>query len=173
MERRRYRYPTEENALSLKNIATQIDREMCCNCGSTDGIEYHHVVPKIFGGRDIPSNIYPVCAKCHALVHFGKYGSISHSEATKIGLQKRRERGEKLGRREGTTVVTKKAVRAKEIITRESIDFCGKMADREVIKKIGNISRNSYYKYKKELKEDVEREYIHEKTREHPENLED
>lgn len=41
----------------------------CCNCGSTDLVELHHIVPLIAGGRDIRSNMVPLCTECHAKVH--------------------------------------------------------------------------------------------------------
>ena len=40
----------------------------------------------------------------------------------------------------------------KEIILKHSIDFNGTLNDNEVMKLTG-LSRNTYYKYKKELKE--------------------
>jgi len=49
----------------------------------------------------------------------------------------------------------KKAAAAKEIILRNSKDFNGTNTDSEVIR-IAGISRNSYYKYKAELKAAVE-----------------
>ena len=47
-------------------------------------------------------------------------------------------------------VVTKKSIKAKEIIKRVSRDFDGNLTDAEVIELVG-IARNTYYKYKKEL----------------------
>ena len=47
---------------------------------------------------------------------------------------------------------TKKELAAKEIILKNSKDFNGSNTDAEVIK-IAGSSRNSYYKYKAELKE--------------------
>ena len=127
----------------------------CRNCGSTKSIEYHHIIPLVFGGKDVLSNIVPICSDCHALIHFGKTGQISHSEATKRGMMKAKQRGKQLGRKCGTTVETTKAVRAKGLILALSSDFRGHYTDKEVINTIGNISRNTYYKYKKELKDEV------------------
>ena len=47
-------------------------------------------------------------------------------------------------------VVTKKSIKAKEIIKRVSRDFDGNLTDAEVSELVG-IARNTYYKYKKEL----------------------
>ena len=46
---------------------------------------------------------------------------------------------------------SKRAVESKEIILRHSKDFWGHLPDPEVIKLTG-LSRNTYYKYKRELK---------------------
>ena len=51
-----------------------------------------------------------------------------------------------------TSTPLKKEVTTKEIILKNSKDFNGNNTDAEVIK-IAGISRNSYYKYKAELKE--------------------
>lgn len=48
----------------------------CCNCGSTEGIEYHHIVPIAFGGTNRLSNIVPLCGRCHKAAHFGQH--LSH-----------------------------------------------------------------------------------------------
>jgi len=45
---------------------------VCCNCGAECGsqIEYHHIVPLERGGKDIISNLAPLCFDCHSLCHF-------------------------------------------------------------------------------------------------------
>lgn len=60
-----------------RKVARQAKQEnllgtVCCNCGKDCGteIEYHHVVPLEHGGKDIKSNLKPVCYECHSLIHF-------------------------------------------------------------------------------------------------------
>lgn len=60
-----------------RKIAQQAKREkilgtICCNCGREcmEQIEYHHVVPLERGGKDILSNLAPVCYECHSIIHF-------------------------------------------------------------------------------------------------------
>ena len=62
--------------------------------------------------------------------------------------------GKQVGRTTGKKYVTKKEKIAKEIILKNSRDFNGTNTDPEVIK-IAGISRNSYYKYKTELKQNL------------------
>lgn len=44
----------------------------CVNCGSTESIEYHHIVPLSLGGEDRIGNIVPLCRKCHMAAHHGR-----------------------------------------------------------------------------------------------------
>ena len=62
-----------------RKVAQAMKRELtlgtvCCNCGSDvgDKIEYHPIVPLERGGRDVPSNVAPLCYDCHSLCSFGK-----------------------------------------------------------------------------------------------------
>lgn len=71
---------------------------------------------------------------------------------TREGIETARRNGKRIGRQEGETVETKKAKAAKEIILKHNKDFGGTLTDPETIT-FANISRNSYYKYKRELKE--------------------
>lgn len=41
----------------------------CANCGSEEFIEYHHIVPIVYGGTNKLTNIVPLCADCHAKAH--------------------------------------------------------------------------------------------------------
>ena len=69
------------------------------------------------------------------------------------GLKQAQAEGKQIGRKEGSTYTTKKSIAAKEAIKKYSVDFNGSLKDVEVIKLVG-ISKNSYYKYKKELIEE-------------------
>lgn len=71
---------------------------------------------------------------------------------TAEGIQTAKISGKQIGRAEGSTVITKKSITAKEKILRYSRDFNGSLNDAEVMQLIGQIARGSYYKYKAELK---------------------
>lgn len=51
----------------------------------------------------------------------------------------------------GITLITKKSLECKKIISKHSKDFGGTLTDLDVIKLCG-CSRQSYYKYKAEIK---------------------
>ena len=67
------------------------------------------------------------------------------------GMREAKRNGVHIGLAKGTTLTTKKSVECKAIIKKHSKDFGGSLEDPDVIKLCG-CSRNSYYKYKRELK---------------------
>ena len=73
-------------------------------------------------------------------------------QRTKEGIETARQQGKQIGRKSGTTFTTQKSEKAKQIILKHSIDFGGTLTDKECMQMIGGIARNSYYKYKRELK---------------------
>ena len=76
-------------------------------------------------------------------------------QRTKEGMETARLQGKQIGQTPGVKLTTKKSIRAKEEIKKFSKDFQGTLKDVDVIRMIG-ISRNSYYKYKRELLEESE-----------------
>ena len=70
---------------------------------------------------------------------------------TSEGIAVARANGKQIGRVNGVKIETKKAKASKEKIRELSKDFNGHNSDVEVMKILG-IARNSYYKYKAELK---------------------
>lgn len=75
-------------------------------------------------------------------------------QRTKEGIETARRNGKQIGMATGTKLTTKKSLKAKEDILKYSNTFNGSLNDKESIKMCG-ISRNSYYKYKKEILEDM------------------
>lgn len=78
-------------------------------------------------------------------------------QRTKEGLETARLNGKQIGQPKGAKLTTKKSIQAKEQIQKYSKDFGGTLKDIEVMKLIG-VARNSYYKYKKELVEELNQE---------------
>ena len=76
-------------------------------------------------------------------------------QRTREGIETARLNGKQIGLKQGTKLNVKKSAPAKEAIRKYSKDFDGVLEDAEVIKLAG-ISRNTYYKYKRELKEKAE-----------------
>lgn len=75
-------------------------------------------------------------------------------QRTKEGLLTAKLNGKQVGLEKGTKLVTKKSIEAKEKIQKYSKDFNGTLDDKEVIQLTG-ISKNSYYKYKREIRESM------------------
>lgn len=78
-------------------------------------------------------------------------------QRTKEGVLKAQANGKQIGRKEGTKAgkdfrESKKAIKAKEKILEHSKDFNGTLSDTDCMA-IAGVSRNSFYRYKRELKE--------------------
>ena len=74
-------------------------------------------------------------------------------QRTKEGMETARLNGKQIGQIQGAKLTTKKSITAKEIIKKHSKDFNGTLADADVMTLTG-LSRNTYNKYKRELKEE-------------------
>ena len=75
-------------------------------------------------------------------------------QRTREGIETARMNGKQIGQVKGSKLTTKKSIAAKELIRKHSKDFGGSLEDPDVIKLI-DCSRNSYYKYKRELREEA------------------
>lgn len=76
-------------------------------------------------------------------------------QRTKEGIETARLNGKQIGQKKGIKLTTKKSIEAKEQILKYSKDFKGTLNDVEAMKLIG-LARNTYYKYKKELVQELE-----------------
>ena len=76
-------------------------------------------------------------------------------QRTREGIQTAKINGKQIGQHQGAKLVTKKSLAAKEIILKHSQDFSGSLNDLEVMRLTG-LARNTYYKYKRELRESTE-----------------
>lgn len=74
-------------------------------------------------------------------------------QRTKEGIETARSKGKQIGQLSGKSLTTKKSIAAKAVILKHSMDFNGTLSDEDVMKLAG-IARNTYYKYKRELKEE-------------------
>ena len=73
---------------------------------------------------------------------------------TSEGMETAKRNGKRVGTPKGAKLTTKKSKEAKEIILKHCKDFNGTLNDIECMKLTG-LARNTYYKYKRELKEDI------------------
>lgn len=73
-------------------------------------------------------------------------------QRTKEGIETARLNGKQIGAVKGTVHTTKKCMKVKPLIIKYSRDFQGTLSDKECIKLIG-VASNTYYKYKREIKE--------------------
>ena len=75
-------------------------------------------------------------------------------QRTKEGIETARLNGKQIGHPVGTKLIVKKAVEAKKIIMEHSKDFNGSLDD-AMCRKLAGVSRNSFYKYKRELRKEM------------------
>nr|MCR4745855.1 recombinase family protein [Lachnospiraceae bacterium] len=75
-------------------------------------------------------------------------------QRTKEGIETARLNGKQIGQRPGNKLNVKKRGPAKEKILKFSKDFNGNLSDPECIQLVG-VSRNTYYKYKRELRQTI------------------
>ena len=71
-------------------------------------------------------------------------------QRTREGIETARLNGKQIGQRPGNKLHIKKKAPAMEKIRKYSRDFDGSLPDAEVMKLVG-LSRNTYYKYKREI----------------------
>ena len=76
-------------------------------------------------------------------------------QRTKEGIETARRKGKQIGRKQGAAITTKKSIKAKQDIQKLSRDFDGTLSDVDCIRLIG-ITRHTYYKYKAELKQNIQ-----------------
>ena len=73
-------------------------------------------------------------------------------QRTREGIQTARLNGKQIGQKPGAKLITKKSIVSKKLILKHSKDFNGTLSDIDTMKLTG-LSRNTYYKYKRQLKE--------------------
>ena len=73
-------------------------------------------------------------------------------QRTREGIETARLAGKQIGQKSGAKLTTKKSVEKKAEILKYSKDFNGSLNDVACIQLTG-LNRNTFYKYKKELKE--------------------
>ena len=75
-------------------------------------------------------------------------------QRTREGIETARLNGKQIGQKPGNVLTIKKKAPAKEIIQKHCKEFGGSLTDPEVME-LAKVSRNTFYKYKKEIREDL------------------
>lgn len=57
---------------------------VCANCGSTDKLEIHHIVPLQRGGQNVQGNVVRLCWRCHRAAHDRKQQKESKAGRKRI-----------------------------------------------------------------------------------------
>lgn len=80
---------------------------------------------------------------------------VTKRKNIKDGVARAQAEGKQVGREKGVKVETKKCKESKQRIVELSKSFNGTLEDMDVMKLLG-ISRNSYYKYKGQIKDELD-----------------
>lgn len=73
-----------------------------------------------------------------------------------IAMARALDGNKRIGTEKGRKLTTKKSIEAKEKIRKHARDFGGSLTDKEVME-LCRIARNSYYKYKREIIEELQK----------------
>lgn len=76
-------------------------------------------------------------------------------QRTREGIMTAKLNGKQIGAVAGKKLTTKKSIAAKEVIRKHSKDFGGTLKDPELLKLTG-LARNTFYKYKRELRNEMQ-----------------
>lgn len=60
------------------------DGNRCAICGSTDGLETHHIIPRSKGGTDRKTNLITLCERHHNKRHRHKQSSPKRKKNEKV-----------------------------------------------------------------------------------------
>lgn len=75
-------------------------------------------------------------------------------QRTKEGIETARLSGKQIGQQKGTKLITQKSISAKKIIKQYNKSFGGQLSDEDT-RKLAEISKVTFYKYKKEIKYEI------------------
>jgi hypothetical protein len=76
--------------------------EHCFECGNSENLHNHHVVPKVLGG----TKTIKLCETCHGKVHNRNF--LYHKQLQKEGIFKAKQRNVRFGRPEALSEVDKR-----------------------------------------------------------------
>lgn len=130
----------------------------CCNCGSTEHLIYHHIIPWEVGGNNIPSNIAVVCAECHGKVHFGDTGYICHGDLIRDGQQKAKARGVHIGRKPKEQETVFRTIAKYSTQFNNVYDLAFDMRTEKEIMEMLNLKPTCYSKYKRMLIDEINKD---------------
>jgi len=79
--------------------------DFCCVCGKKEDLHHHHIIPIVETNErrniyDDETKIMTLCYEHHNWIHSRKYKKdVNHSKLTRIGLEKARKKGVRIGRK--------------------------------------------------------------------------
>ena len=136
------------------NIPIEWKRKLgntCCNCGNTEDIQYHHIVPLAAGGNHILSNLVCICGVCHTKIH-GNKRAENWKELQLAGIKKAKENGIHFGKQPADYESIMASI-AKHLTVFEG----GDLTEDEIIE-LNNIKPTTFHKIRRMLYEELEKD---------------
>ena len=139
----------KENHINTESYKEAMQKSININVSSGDSATDElvntimHAVNKFMLNK-IENDIYMAFEKAQSEIEY-------LHQRTREGIATARLNGKQIGQQKGRVLNIKKKAPVMEIIKAKSKDFNGTYTDADLIKILG-IARNTYYKYKKELK---------------------
>ena len=144
--------------LNEPHISTDVFRKSCNNLISIDMNTGNKAVDDYFRGNiNLINKLLLDLAEQQIQIAFEQSDKEAKDIAARVkqGLRETKALGKQLGLPKGTKLVTKKSIKIKKIIKERHADFGGDIYKDEDLIKIVGCSRNTYFKYKRELKEEL------------------
>lgn len=68
----------------VRKMVIERDNRQCVECGSTEELNVHHVIPEKYGGKYIPDNLITLCRTCHSSKHIEYQTGLFASTVYKV-----------------------------------------------------------------------------------------
>lgn len=122
----------------------------CAACGTTDDLQYHHLVPTSLGGKTEPTNIIVLCGPCHQKWH-RQGGREHHNSLIKEGIARAKERGVKVGRRTADGEHIMRLIAENSTQFRDDYTSGKPLYTESEIMEMAGVENVCYHKYKSRL----------------------
>jgi hypothetical protein len=117
-------------------------KDECFECGSSENIHYHHIVPSTMGG----TKTIPLCIVCHGKVHNRDF--TRHKVLQRIGIERAKENGVFMGRAIGSHETPEQFLNKPKIKRAVELLNEGKLNLRKISEEVG-VHFNTITKVKK------------------------
>lgn len=144
----------KESTINTDSFKSVLGNEQLSFSVSTNDIDTDNLVNGIM--REVATYITKLAEKQIYLAFQQSEKEVTDlHQRTSEGMREAKRRGKEIGRPKGATITTQKSIEMKRLIQRYNKAFSGSLNDSDTLAIINGqtagLSRNSFYKYKREL----------------------